>query len=71
MLRLILVIIGVILAAVGGVIAYRAFFLEPNAAVIITNTDVQEVKNWWKVAGGILMLITGASVAFIAATRRR
>jgi len=31
----ILVIIGIVLAATGGVIAYRALFLEPSAAVVI------------------------------------
>ena len=71
MLRLILIIVGVIVAAVGGVLAYRALFIEPYAAVIITNTDIHEVKNWWKVTGGIIMLIAGAAIAFIAATRRR
>ena len=70
-MRIILIIIGIILAAAGGVLAYRALFVDPYAAVIITNTDVREVKNWWKVVGGILLLLTGAGMAFTAATRRR
>jgi hypothetical protein len=69
-LRLILLIFGIIIAAAGGVIAYRALFIEPSAAVVITSTDVREVQNWWKALGGILMLLAGAGLAIFAARRR-
>ncbi|HEX8747336.1 MAG TPA: hypothetical protein VF717_09055 [Pyrinomonadaceae bacterium] len=68
-MRLIALIFGIIIAAVGGVIAYRALFTEPSAAVIITGTDVREVQNWWKAGAGILMLLVGASMAILAARR--
>jgi hypothetical protein len=68
-LRLIALIFGVLIAALGGVIAYRALFIEPSAAVVITSTDVREVQNWWKVVGGVLMLLVGAALAILAARR--
>jgi hypothetical protein len=70
-MRVIALICGLVLAAAGGVIAYRALFIEPSAAVVITDTDVRELQNWWKAAGGILMLLVGASLAFLSARRRR
>lgn len=68
-MRLIALILGIIMAAVGGVIAYRAIFIEPSAAVVITSTDVREVQNWWKAAAGILMLLAGAALAILSARR--
>ena len=69
-MRVLAIIVGLIIAAVGGVLAYRALFIEPSAAVIITKTDVREVQNWWKAAGGILLFLVGASTAFLAARRK-
>jgi hypothetical protein len=46
-------------------------FLEPTAAVVITNTEVREVQNYTKIGGGILLLIIGAAVTFLAARPRR
>ncbi|HYJ88745.1 MAG TPA: hypothetical protein VEW46_21950 [Pyrinomonadaceae bacterium] len=71
MLRPILVIFGVVLAAVGGVIAYRAYYLEPSAAIVITNTDVREVPDYFRVISGIVLLIAGAAIAYTAALRKR
>jgi hypothetical protein len=68
-MKLIALILGIVIAAAGGVIAYRALFIEPSAAVVITNTDVREVQNWWKAAAGILMLLGGAALALLAARR--
>ena len=70
-MRIALIIIGVIVAAAGGTLAYRSFFLEPNAAVVISDTQVREVPNMARVAGGLLLLLLGAGVAFFAALRRR
>ena len=71
MIRIILVIFGIVLAAVGGVIAYRAYFLEPSAAVIITNTDVRKLPDTFRVVGGIVLLIVGAAIAYTAALRKK
>jgi hypothetical protein len=66
-----LVIIGITLAAVGGTLAYRSFFVEPEAAIVISDTQVREVPNMARVLGGLLLLIAGAAVAILAALRRR
>ena len=71
MLRIIVVIFGIVLAAVGGVVAYRAYFLEPSAAIVITNTDVRELPNTFRVVSGIALLIVGAVIAYTAALRKK
>lgn len=70
MIRNIALIVGLTTAARGGVIAYRALFLEPQTLVIITDTSVREWPNTLRVAGGVGLLIIGASMAFFAARRR-
>lgn len=71
MLRPILVVFGVVIAAVGGVIAYRAYYLEPRAAVVITNTDVRELPDYFRVITGIVLLFVGAAIAYLAALRKK
>jgi hypothetical protein len=69
-MRVILIIFGIVLAAVGGVLAYRSYFVEPSAAVVITETAVREVPNMARVAVGLLLLAAGAGLALFAALRR-
>ena len=69
-MRPIAIILGVAIAAVGGVITYRALFLEPTAALVITDTEVRELPNTLRVIGGIALLVIGASLAFLAGRRR-
>lgn len=71
MLRTVVIIFGILLAAVGGVIAYRAYFLEPGVAVVITNTDVRELPDTFRIVSGIVLLIVGAAIAYTAAIRRK
>jgi hypothetical protein len=71
MLRPIVIIFGIVLAAVGGVIAYRAVFLEPSAAVVISNTGVRELPDTFRLVEGIVLLIVGATIAFTAARRAK
>jgi hypothetical protein len=71
MMRVFLFIIGVLVAALGGVTAYRALFLEPTATIVITNTDLHQYPNTMRVAGGLLLLLIGACLAFYAARRSR
>jgi hypothetical protein len=71
MLRAIAIISGIVLAAAGGVIAYRAFFLEPTAALVISERGVRELPNTFHIAEGSVLLILGAAIAFTAALRRR
>ena len=70
-MRIVVIILGVAVAAAGGVIAYRSFFVEPHAAVVITNTSVRELPNMTRVVGGLVLLAAGAGVALFAALRRR
>ncbi len=68
-MKIIFTIIGIVLAATGGVIAYRAAFLEPHAAVVVTETSVRELPNVARITGGLALLVIGTSVAFFAARR--
>ena len=70
-MRIVVIILGVAVAAAGGAIAYRSFFVEPHAAVVITNTSVRELPNMTRVVGGLVLLAAGAVVALFAALRRR
>jgi hypothetical protein len=69
MMRIVATIFGIVLAAVGGVIAYRAFFLDPSTAVIISSEGVRELPDTFRVIEGIVLLIVGAAIAFTAALK--
>ena len=69
-MRVFLIIFGIVLAAAGGVLAYRSYFVEPRAAVVITETAVREVPNMARVAGGLALFVAGAALALFAALRR-
>lgn len=71
MLRIILVIFGIVLSAVGGVIAYRAYFLEPSAAVVITSSEVRELPDTFRIVCGLALLVVGAAIAYTAALRKK
>lgn len=60
-----------IVVVILGVFAYRALFVEPHAAVVITDASVREVPNVARAAGGLALLVAGAGAAFFAALRRR
>ena len=69
-MRPVAVIFGIVLGAVGGVIAYRAFFVDPSAALVISNEGVRELPNAVRVIEGLVVLIVGAAIAFTAAVRK-
>ncbi len=69
-MRIIGIIFGIVIAALGGVVAYRALYLEPSSAVVITETEVRELPNTFRVVGGIAMLAIGAALAFLSSRRR-
>ena len=71
MLRIIAIILGIVVGAIGGVIAYRAYFLEPSAAVIISERGVRELPDTYRTIEGIVLLILGGAIAFYAARRKR
>jgi hypothetical protein len=68
-MKIVLTILGIVVAAIGGVNAYRAFFLDPSSAVVITNTEIQELPNYTKVFLGMALFVAGAAVAFLSARR--
>ncbi len=70
-MRILLIIAGVVLAAAGGVVAYRAAFVEPRAAIVISAEGVRETPHTPRVIGGTVILVAGAALAFDAARRRR
>jgi hypothetical protein len=72
-MRIVALILGLAVAACGGVIAYRALFLEPaTTAIINTSTGAtHEYPNMLRVAFGLVLLIGGACAAFFAARRRK
>ena len=69
-MKALLLIIGMILATAGGVITYRALYLEPKSAVLVTNTEIRELPNYARVVGGALLFVGGSALALFAATRR-
>ncbi|HEU4794853.1 MAG TPA: hypothetical protein VFT02_04435 [Pyrinomonadaceae bacterium] len=69
-MKALLLIVGIMLAVVGGVITYRALYLEPKSAVVITETDVRELPNYTRVIGGALLFVGGTALALFAATRK-
>jgi hypothetical protein len=69
--RSVVLILGIFVAASGGVIAYRALFVEPHAAVVVTHASVREVPNVARAAAGLALLAAGAGAALFAALRRR
>lgn len=70
MLRGIGIVLGIVLSAVGGVIAYRALFVDPSAAVVISNEATRQLPNMLNVVGGILLLVAGIAIAFFTARRK-
>jgi hypothetical protein len=70
MLRSIVTVLGIVLAAFGGVIAYRAFFIDPASAVVISNEGVRQLPDTFRVVGGLALLIVGAALALTTALRK-
>ena len=70
-MRIFLIILGLIIATVGGVIAYRAWFIDPRTAVVISDSGIREIPKYSRIVGGLAMFLVGAAAAFLAARRRR
>jgi hypothetical protein len=69
-MKALLLIFGIILATIGGVITYRALYVDPRSAVIITDTDIRELPNYTRVVGGALLLVGGTALALFAVRRK-
>jgi hypothetical protein len=66
-MKTILLIVGILVATAGGVITYRALYVEPKSAVVITETDVRELPNYARVVGGALLFVGGSALALYSA----
>lgn len=69
-MKILLLIVGIIVATAGGVITYRTLYVEPKSAVVITNRGIREIPNQARVIGGALMFVGGSALALYAATRK-
>jgi hypothetical protein len=70
MVRVLLIILGIVIAAVGGVVSYRAYYLAPPEAIVISESGIREVPDYFRVVSGLILLVVGAAIAFTAGTRR-
>jgi hypothetical protein len=68
--KTLLLIVGILLATAGGVITYRALYVEPKSAVVITESEVRELPNHTRVIGGALLFVGGSALALYAAVRK-
>jgi hypothetical protein len=68
-LRVFVLIAAILVATAGGVTLYRALYIEPRSAVVITESEVRELPNYKRVVGGALMLVCGAAVGIVAARK--
>lgn len=59
------------MASAGGVILYRTLYVEPRTAVVITESSIRELPDYWHIAGGIVLLIIGFVLALYSGRTRR
>ena len=69
-MKVLLLIVGIIVATAGGVITYRTLYVEPKSAVVITETGIRQIPNQARVVGGALLFVGGSALALYAATRK-
>jgi len=69
-MKSLLLIAGILVATAGGVITYRALYVEPKSAVVITETGIRQIPNQARVVGGALLFIGGSALALFAVTRK-
>ena len=69
-MKVLLLIVGILLATAGGVITYRTLYIEPKSAVVITETGIRQIPNQARVVGGALLFVGGSALALYAATRK-
>lgn len=69
-MKTVLLIIGILLATAGGVITYRALYVEPKSAVVITDSEVRELPNYTRVIVGALLFVGGSALALYSAVRK-
>ena len=70
-MRALMLIVGILVATAGGVITYRALYVEPKSELVITETEIRQIPNQARVVGGALMFVSGSALALFAAIRKR
>lgn len=70
-MRVFTVIIGIIVAAIGGVIAYRSYFFQYGTSYVVTSEGVDTVSSTIWVVAGLFLFFIGVLTATLAATRAR
>jgi hypothetical protein len=69
--KTLLLILGILIATAGGVITYRALYIEPKSTVLITESGIRQLPDQARVIGGALMFVGGSALALFAVARRR
>ena len=69
-MKVLLLIVGILIATAGGVISYRALYVAPKSAVVISESGIRQIPDQARVIGGAVMLVGGAALALFAATRK-
>jgi hypothetical protein len=64
-------IVGIFIAAAGGVFVYRALFLDASSGYIVTETEVHQLPSTARVIGGSILILLGAAIAFFSLKRRQ
>ena len=70
-MKALMLIVGILAATAGGVITYRALYVEPKSGVVVTETEIRQIPNQARVVGGALMFVSGSALALYAAIRKR
>lgn len=69
-MKTIFLIVGILIATAGGVITYRALYVEPKSAVLITDNEIKDLPNYTRVIGGALLFVGGSALALYSAVRK-
>jgi hypothetical protein len=69
-MKVIMLIVGMLVATAGGVITYRALYLEPKSVVVISDGDMRELPNYTRVISGALLFVGGSALALYSAVRK-
>lgn len=70
-MKTVLLIVGMLAATAGGVITYRALYVEPRSAVVITDEgDIRQLPNYTRVIGGALLFVGGSALALYSTARK-
>ena len=69
-MKSLLLIVGILVATAGGVLTYRALYVEPKSGVVITDSGIRQIPDQARVVGGALLFVGGSALAIFAATRK-